>query len=90
MSITALKRNWQRNPDQQPLPHFIFAQRLRAECGVSEQQRDFEQWLGQVEARAGESGWPLLAMLLSDAALFAFEEGVSAQDFALQLQARAA
>lgn len=67
----------------------IFAQRLRAECGVSAQERDFEEWLGKVESLS-QNPASVFSMLLSDAALHAFEEGVSAADFALALQARAA
>lgn len=67
----------------------IFAQRLRAECGVSEQQRDFECWLDKVESLSGNPA-SVFAMLLSDAAIHAFEDGVSAVEFALRLQARAA
>lgn len=67
----------------------IFAQRLAAECGVSEQVRDFEQWLDKVESLSLDPG-AVLATLLSDAAISAFEDGVAAADFALRLQARAA
>lgn len=69
---------------------FGFSRQLMvAECGVSAQERDFEQWLDKVESLAGDTA-AVLSMLLSDAALHAFEDGVSAVDFALQLQARAA
>lgn len=67
----------------------IFAQRLRAECGISAQERDFEQWLDRVESLSRNPA-TVFAMLLSDAAIHAFEEGVSAVEFALLLQARAA
>lgn len=67
----------------------IFAQQLRAECGVSAQERDFEEWLDRVEHLSGNPA-AVFSHLLSDAALHAFEDGVSALDFALALQARAA
>lgn len=67
----------------------IFAQRLRAECGISAQEHDFEQWLDKVESLSRNPA-TLFAMLLSDAAIHAFEEGISADAFALMLQARAA
>lgn len=66
-------------------PAPAFSQFLRAECGISAQERDFEAWLGRVD-----SAVPGHNLLLSDAALYAFEEGVAAQDFALQLLAGAA
>lgn len=67
----------------------IFAQQLRAECGISAQERDFLEWLGKVESLSNSPA-TVFSMLLSDAAIHAFEEGVSADAFALMLQARAA
>lgn len=84
---TTMKRNWQSGAAAAPT--HIFAQQLRAECGVSAQAHDFEEWLGKVESLSGNPA-SVFSMLLSDAALHAFEEGVSAVEFALLLQARAA
>lgn len=66
-----------------------FAKFIGAQCGVTAQEHDFEAWLDQVERHAGH-GPGVLASLISDAAIHAFEEGVSASDFALQIMARAA
>jgi hypothetical protein len=63
-----------------------FAQQLRAECGVSAQERDFESWLGRVEMLTDDSPG-VFSALISDAAIHAFEEGVTTADFALKIQA---
>lgn len=70
------------------MKHFI-----NPELGINARHVSFERWLGRVEdalcCRGGEpaldsEGLPLLA---SSAAIDAFENGVSASDYALQVLA---
>lgn len=66
--------------------HQNFSHHLRDERGCSMIERDFQAWLFQVERTARDENL-ILTALISDAAIHAFEEGVSASDFALALQA---
>lgn len=63
---------------------------IQGEFALSRSDRAWENWIGRVERLTGASvdseGEPLL---MSDEALNAFEEGVTASDYALQIKATA-
>lgn len=64
---------------------------IQAEFRVTHSERCFERWLGHVEALTGASfDTEFVVLLLSDEALEAFEEGVSAVEYALRIQAAGA
>lgn len=62
---------------------------IQGEFAVSRDEARYEHWLGRVEhLLEGRVGTPFgSALLMCDNALIAFEEGVAAADYALQLQA---